>query len=146
RLLDAPELFARLVLMLQREVAERIAAAPGSKTYGTLSVIAQLVASVRPILRVPPSAFTPPPKVESTVLLIEPRREALPSEEERRAGRRVVRATFAQRRKQLVNSLGSLPPEPAAVLDRLHIDRRRRPESLSVGDFRALAGALAAAS
>jgi len=142
RLLDAPEIFGRLVLMLQREVAERIAAGPGSKTYGTLSVIVQLVASVRSILRVPASAFTPRPKVDSTVLVIDPFVDRLPSEEERRAVRRVVRTTFSQRRKQLVNSLAPLTPEPEKVLDRVGIDRRRRPETLSVEDFRSLAGAL----
>ena len=142
RLLDAPEIFGRLVLMLQREVAERIAAGPGSKTYGTLSVIVQLVASVRSILRVPASAFTPRPKVDSTVLVIDPFVDRLPSEEERRAVRRVVRTTFSQRRKQLVNSLAPLTPEPEKVRDRVGIDRRRRPETLSVEDFRSLAGAL----
>ena len=144
RLLDSPELFRRLVLMLQREVADRIAAPPGSKTYGRLSVTVQLVASVRPVIRVPSSAFTPRPKVDSAVIVIEPFHERLPDEAERRAVREVVRTAFSQRRKQLVNSLAPLTADPAKVLERLHIDPRRRPESLSVEDFRNLAGALAA--
>src|SRR3972149_11631757 len=65
QLLETPAHFARLVLMLQREVAERLCAAPGSKAYGALSVMAQLVAVMRIALRVPPAAFSPRPKVAS---------------------------------------------------------------------------------
>jgi 16S rRNA (adenine1518-N6/adenine1519-N6)-dimethyltransferase len=142
RLLGEPELFDRLVLMLQREVAERICAAPGSKAYGALSVVVQLVADARIALRVPPTAFAPPPKVESAVVVIEPHRPAPLDATERRAVRTLVRIAFSRRRKQLVNVIAPLARDPRAVLDALGIDPRRRPETLAPAEFVRLAVAL----
>ncbi len=96
-----------MALMLQREVAERVASPPGGKTYGSLSVFTQLRCDVRLALRVPAGAFRPPPKVESAVLHLRVLREPrVPLADERRF-ETVVRAAFAQRRKVLANALGA---------------------------------------
>jgi 16S rRNA (adenine1518-N6/adenine1519-N6)-dimethyltransferase len=142
KLLEDPLLFHRLILMLQREVAERICAAPDNKSYGALSVVVQVVANPRIALRVPPSAFAPRPQVESAVVVIEPRRPAPLDARERRALRRVVRTAFTQRRKQLGNALAPLTGDPRAVLSALDIDPRRRPETLPPAEFVRLARAL----
>jgi 16S rRNA (adenine1518-N6/adenine1519-N6)-dimethyltransferase len=142
KLLEDPAVFRRLILMLQREVAERICAAPSTKSYGALSVVVQVVAEPRIALRVPPSAFAPRPQVESAVVVIEPRRPPSLDAHGRRALRRVVRTVFTQRRKQLGNALAPLTGDPRAVLSALDIDPRRRPETLSPADFVRLARAL----
>src|SRR5207248_2626212 len=103
----APRAIDAMALMLQREVAERVAAAPGSKVYGSLSVHVQLHWHVELALRVPPGAFRPPPKVESAVLRLAPLpspRVDLPDEQRFEA---VVRAAFARRRKTLANALAT---------------------------------------
>jgi len=142
QLLGVPELFSRLVLMLQREVAERLVAPHGGKTYGALSVAVQTIADVRIALRVPPSAFAPPPKVESAVVVIEPRSPPPLSADERRALRIVVRTAFSRRRKQLANVIAPLTPHPHEVLRQLDLDPRQRPETLSPADFVRLAAVL----
>ena len=141
-LLDTPELFSRLVLMLQREVAERLGAGPGGKDYGGLSVVVQAVAEARVALRVPASAFAPRPKVESAVVVLTPRRPTPLSAERRRALRHVVRTAFARRRKQLVNVVAPLTDDPRGALAALGFDPRARPETLSPADFIRLADAL----
>ena len=103
----APRAIDAMALMLQREVAERVAAAPGNKVYGSLSVHVQLHWHVELALRVPPGAFRPPPKVESAVLRLTPLpgpRVDLPDEQHFEA---VVRAAFARRRKTLANALAT---------------------------------------
>jgi 16S rRNA (adenine1518-N6/adenine1519-N6)-dimethyltransferase len=142
RLLGEPELFARLVLMLQREVAERLCATPGRKVYGALSVVVQTVAEARIAMQVPPGAFAPRPKVDSAVVVIEPRRPTPLGPPERRALRTVVRTAFSRRRKQLANVIAPLTPDPHAVLERLRLDPRCRPETLAPDDFVRLAQAL----
>lgn len=127
------------VFLVQREVAERMAAAPGSKTYGALSVALQSVAGVELLFTVPASAFKPPPKVESALVRVTPRADPVvpPALEERY--RRMVRGAFAQRRKQMrrvVRSLAALDATAAdAMLARAGIDPAARPEVLSAGDF-----------
>lgn len=143
QLLSAPRMFRRMVLMLQWEVAERICSPPGSKAYGALSVMMQLVADVRIAFRVPPGAFHPKPKVDSAVIVVEPRARPEVSPEELGAVRRVVRTAFNQRRKQLANALRPLHPQAERVLDAIGIDPRRRPETLSVGEFVEIARAFA---
>ncbi len=139
QLLDQPERFTRLVLMLQREVAERLCATPGEKAYGALSVMVQVVAEARIALRVPPGAFVPPPKVDSAVVVLTPRRPAPLDAPARRALRHVVRTAFSRRRKQLVNVLAPLSDDPRALLATLGFDPRARPETLSPADFVRLA-------
>jgi len=135
-----------MALMLQREVAERVAAPPGSKTYGSLSVFTQLYCDVHLALRVPPGAFRPPPKVESAVLHLRVLREPrVPLGDERRF-ETVVRAAFAQRRKMLANALGAGLGLPAEIVRRAAttagVDPTRRAETLTLSEFAALTAGL----
>lgn len=145
RLCDAHATIAEMALMLQREVAERVAAPPGSRTYGGLSVLVQLHWEVRPALQVPPGAFRPPPLVESAVLHLRSRGAmAVPVGDEARF-RRVVLAAFGQRRKAIANALAAGLHVPASTArERLRlagIDATRRAETLSVEEFARLAAA-----
>jgi 16S rRNA (adenine1518-N6/adenine1519-N6)-dimethyltransferase len=100
------------------------------------------MAEARIALRVPPIAFAPRPRVESAVMVIEPRRPAALGTDARRALRRVVRTAFSRRRKQLVNVLAPLTRAPRAVLTALDLDPQRRPETLAPADFVRLTRAL----
>lgn len=130
----------RMTLMFQLEVAERIAAAPDTPAYGRLSVLAQWTCQVALLLRLPPAAFTPPPKVWSAVVGFEPRPQqpepALFSTMER-----LTAAAFGQRRKMLRGSLRGLGGE--ALLDRAGISGERRAETLDVAEFDRLVRLLA---
>ena len=135
-----PPFFDRLVLMFQREVAERIVAAPGSKTYGRLSVLAQWRTEAKILFDVHPSAFVPPPKVTSSVVQFVPR--AAPLACDRRTLERVTEAAFGQRRKMLRQSLKSLGADPLKLLEAAGIEPTRRAEEIPVAGFVALANAL----
>jgi 16S rRNA (adenine1518-N6/adenine1519-N6)-dimethyltransferase len=132
-----------MALMLQREVAERVAAPPGSRIYGSLSVLTQLYCDVRLALRVPPGAFRPAPQVESAVIhlrvLPEPR---VPVTDERRF-HAIVRAAFAQRRKTLANAvaggLGVPVEQVREAAERAGVDPGRRAETLTIPEFFRLA-------
>jgi len=144
-LLGEPPRPRRLVLMVQREVAERIAAPPGKMSY--LSVFVQYHARVRVALRVPPTAFEPEPAVDSAVIVVEPfdADDRLdPAAED--ALWRLVQAAFRERRKMLHNVLArQLPVDAgrvAAALATAGIDPDRRPQTLAVGEWLALAAAL----
>ncbi len=126
----------RLTLMFQWEVAERIAAEPGTAAYGRLSVLAQWICATSLLLKLPPAAFTPPPKVFSAVLGLVPRAEQ-PSPTLFAAMERVTAAAFGQRRKMLRGSLRSLGGE--ALLGRASIDGVRRAETLTVAEYTRLA-------
>ena len=145
RLLLAPARFPRLVLMLQKEVAQRVAAGPGSRSYGSLSVLVALHAEARLAFDVPPRCFAPPPKVDSAVVrldaVVEPRADV----GDEVLFRRVVRGAFSQRRKTLRNSLrGAFGDEAARLLlERAGIDPGRRAEELDLGEFASLARAAA---
>jgi 16S rRNA (adenine1518-N6/adenine1519-N6)-dimethyltransferase len=133
----------RLVLMFQKEVAERLAAPPGSRDYGRLSVALQWRADVKRLFDLPPRAFTPPPKVTSSVVEIRPLAQPRdPADAE--ILERVTAAAFNQRRKMLRQSLRSVAPDAAALLAAAEIDGTARAENLSVEQFCALARALAA--
>ena len=136
-----PPWYDRLVLMFQREVAERIVAPPGSKTYGRLSVLAGWRTESRILFDVAPSAFVPPPKVTSSLVQFVPRQ--LPLGCDRRTLERVTEAAFGQRRKMLRQSLKSLGGDPAALLQAAGIDPTERAEQIPVEGFVALANALA---
>lgn len=135
-----PPWYDSLVLMFQREVAERIVAPPGSKTYGRLSVLAGWRAESRILFDVAPSAFVPPPKVTSSLVQIVPRRAPLACD--RRTLERVTEAAFGQRRKMLRQSLKSLGMDPAALLDEAGIEPTERAEQIPVEGFVALTRAL----
>src|SRR4029434_7694633 len=106
-LVGAGDAIDETALMLQREVVERVAAPPGGKTYGSLSVFTQLRCDVRLALRVPAGAFRPPPKVESAALALTALRATRAPPADERRFETVVRAAFAQRRKMLANALGA---------------------------------------
>jgi 16S rRNA (adenine1518-N6/adenine1519-N6)-dimethyltransferase len=132
--------FDRLVLMFQKEVALRLAAAPRSKDYGRLSVITQWLAEPRRLFDIPPQAFTPPPKVTSSVVELRPREAPLAAD--RATLERVTAAAFGQRRKMLRHSLRSLVGDPATLLATVGIAGTARAEELTVAEFCALARAL----
>ena len=141
-----PPRASRIVLLVQREVADRIVAAPGSKEYGALSVNVQSVADGRVAFRVAPGSFTPPPRVESAVVVIDPRPVPTVAPEHEASYRRLVQDAFGMRRKQMrrvVRSIAGLDAERAdAVLDAASIDPTTRPETLSPADFERLRAAL----
>jgi 16S rRNA (adenine1518-N6/adenine1519-N6)-dimethyltransferase len=138
-----PPWYDRLVLMFQREVAERIAAAPGGKQYGRLSVLASWRAKAKILFDVHPSNFVPPPKVTSSVVELVPRPEPLPCNRE--LLERVTGAAFGQRRKMLRQSLKSLGGDPLALLAVAGIAPTARAEEIPVEGFVALARAFEAA-
>ena len=134
--------FASLTLMFQKEVAERLAAAPRGHAYGRLSVIAQWLCDVRLLFDIPPQAFVPPPKVTSTVVRLTPRPAPLAAAEFAIL-ERMTKAAFGQRRKMLKGALRGLVADPAALLAAAGIDPAARAEELSVEQFCALARAFA---
>lgn len=123
---------ADLTVMVQREVVQRLAAAPGDPSRGQLSVAVQLLMQVEPLLEVDPECFDPPPQVVSAVVRLVPK-ESLPIEENKRKDfTRLVRQAFASRRKTLHNNL---PEIPDSVWAETGIDSRRRAEELSGEEF-----------
>jgi 16S rRNA (adenine1518-N6/adenine1519-N6)-dimethyltransferase len=141
RWLRAPAGLVRLVLLVQREVAARLAAAPGTAAYGRLSVLAQWAARVEALFELPPGAFRPPPKVHSRVVRLTPHREP-PVPVRLATLERVTAAAFGQRRKMLRSSLKSLGRDPAALCAAAGIAPARRAETLTLAEFAALADAL----
>lgn len=136
-----PPFWTSMTLMFQKEVAERIVAKPGGKAYGRLALLAQWRCDARIVLSLPASAFTPPPKVESAVVLLtalpQPRFPAKPKVLER-----VVAAAFNQRRKMLRSSLRGLDGQIEARLERLGIPPTARAEEIGLEQFCALASDL----
>jgi 16S rRNA (adenine1518-N6/adenine1519-N6)-dimethyltransferase len=133
-----PPWYAGMALMFQREVADRLVAAPGGKTYGRLSVLTQWRCEAAIAMTLGPSAFVPPPKVSSAVVRLVPRPVPLP------AGRpgtlaRVTAAAFGQRRKMLRQSLKMLTAAPELLLREAEIDPELRAETVPVAGFARLA-------
>jgi 16S rRNA (adenine1518-N6/adenine1519-N6)-dimethyltransferase len=135
-----PPWYESLTLMFQREVAERIVAEPGSKTYGRLGVLAGWRTNAEILFDVPARAFTPPPKVTSSVVQLIPNPRPLATDPA--VLERVVAAAFGQRRKMLRQSLRSLGLDPLALLAAAGIDQTRRAEEIDVADFVALANGI----
>jgi 16S rRNA (adenine1518-N6/adenine1519-N6)-dimethyltransferase len=133
-----PPWYRRMALMFQKEVAERIVAAPGTKAYGRLAVIAQWRTKPKLAFAVSPAAFTPPPTVASAVVVFEPIERPAPECSVKALGA-VTAAAFGQRRKMLRQSLKSLLPEPEALLAAGGIAPTLRGEALTVRDFARLA-------
>lgn len=136
-----PPWYDAAVLMFQREVAERIVAVPGTKSYGRLSVLAQWRCETRILFDVNPSAFVPPPKVTSSLVRLLPR--ATPLTCDRTLLEAVTQAAFGQRRKMLRQSLRSLGVDPLALLSAAGLNPTARAEEIAVAGFVALARALA---
>jgi 16S rRNA (adenine1518-N6/adenine1519-N6)-dimethyltransferase len=136
-----PPWWRTLTLMLQREVANRIVAAPGSKDYGRLSVLSQWRSKAQIVMNVHRSAFVPPPKVMSAVVHVVP--TEMPNGVELSVLERLTEAAFGQRRKMLRSSLKDLPGGLEA-LEKLGIDTARRAETISVSEYVEVARELAA--
>jgi 16S rRNA (adenine1518-N6/adenine1519-N6)-dimethyltransferase len=137
-----PPWYDSLVLMFQREVAERIVAPPGSKTFGRLSVLAGWRTEAKILFDVSAAAFVPPPKVTSSIVRLVPRPAPLPCD--RRTLERVTEAAFGQRRKMLRQSLRTLGADPRPLLAAAGIAETARAEDIPVEGFVALARAFAA--
>lgn len=134
-LFSQKEVIADMHFLLQREVVERLVAAPGSKRYGRLSVMAQFHCRIEKLFLVKPGAFSPPPRVVSALVRLVPRdRPPVEADEERLA--QLVARAFSKRRKTLKNALSDLlSPEEIASAG---VDPERRPEQLSLAEFAAL--------
>lgn len=132
----------RAVYLVQKEVADRLCAEPGTKEYGALTVNVAALARAETVFRVPAGAFSPPPKVESAVVRITPRENPLIAPTEERAFKALVQGAFGMRRKQMrrvIRSLNALGPDEAdELLQRVGIDPEVRPETLSPDQFAAL--------
>jgi len=137
-----PPWYDQLVLMFQREVAERIVASPGSKSYGRLAVLSAWRTEARILFDIPAQAFLPPPKVISSVVRLVPRTNPLACDAE--ALQRLTQAAFGQRRKMLRQSLKSISSDPHALLATAGLDPTARAEDIPVEGFVALARAFVA--
>lgn len=132
-----PPWYDMLVLMFQREVADRITAQVDEEAYGRLAVLANWRAETKRLFDIAPSAFVPPPKVTSSVVRLVPRPSPEPCD--RRALERVTAAAFGQRRKMLRQSLKSLGADPAQLAAAADVDPTRRAETIPVNGFVAMA-------
>ena len=137
-----PPWYESMTLMFQREVAERIVAKPGSKTFGRLGVLAGWRTEARIVFDIDPRAFSPAPKVVSSVVHLTPRAASLAADPG--TLEKVVAAAFGQRRKMLRQSLKTLGVDPLPLLDAAGIDGTERAEDIDIAGFVALAGAFAA--
>jgi len=146
RFIESRSVFASLTLMLQKEVAERMTATPGGKDYGPLSIFTQIVSDFSIQFLIKPSAFFPPPKVDSAVVHMVWKKRPWAEVEDIEWFRRVVKGSFGYRRKTLMNALKhsglSLTEEGAERMKRIGIDPQRRPETLTIEDYVRLADIL----
>lgn len=146
RFIEARDLFSTLTLMFQREVAERMIAPPGKKEYGSLSIFFQLYSNLSIRFFIRPSAFFPPPKVESAVVQIVWREKPLVEVRDPEWFQQVVRGCFGYRRKTLLNALKHsgllLPADVEGRMSWAGIDPRRRPETLNIQEYATLAEVL----
>ncbi len=146
RFIESKEIFSTLTLMLQKEVAERMAAPPGGKAYGPLSIFIQLAADLSLPFFIKPSCFTPPPRVDSAVVHLTWKKKPLVGAQNEAWFKRVVRGCFCYRRKTLMNALRhsglSLPADTGERVKNIGIDSQRRPETLTIQEFARLADAL----
>jgi 16S rRNA (adenine1518-N6/adenine1519-N6)-dimethyltransferase len=146
RFIESKQLFSTLTLMLQREVAERMIASPAGKDYGPLSIFAQSVSDLSIKFYIKPSAFFPPPKVDSAVIHMVWKERSLVKLEEEDWFKKVVKGCFSYRRKRLINALRHadllLPEDLENKIEKIGIDSRRRPETLTIQEFVCLADAL----
>ena len=143
--LEKADSYLGMTLMFQTEVALRLAAAPGNKDYGRLSVLTQWLCEVGLAFDISPTAFTPPPKVGSTVVQLTPRAQpAYPAD--RATLTRVTAAAFGQRRKMLRSSLKQISDNPKQLLGEAGVDATARAEQLSIKEYCAIARTLTALS
>ena len=125
-------MFADATLMVQKEVADRLAARPGTRDYGVLTVMMEVHGKIRRLLNLPPGAFRPPPKVHSSVIQVTFAPPPVKISDPRRL-EQVAKALFSQRRKMIANSLKTITQDPLPFLKATGIDPKRRPETLTPG-------------
>jgi 16S rRNA (adenine1518-N6/adenine1519-N6)-dimethyltransferase len=144
RVIDARAVVNRCVVMIQKEMADRIVAKPGTKEYGAIGVMLRTYADISTVVRVPAGSFLPPPKIDSTVIKLVPLAQPRTPISDEKHYSNVVHAAFGQRRKTLRNALQSLwaVEKVDAALATTAIDGMRRGETLDIPDFGALAMAL----
>ncbi len=146
RFIESKEAFSTFTLMLQKEVAERMVAPPGKKEYGPLSIFVQLFLDISIRFFIKPSAFFPPPKVDSAVVHMVWKKKPMIEKKDEEWFKRVVKACFGYRRKTLINALRhselSLPESVRLRMEKIGIDPRRRPETLTIEEFANLAEVL----
>ncbi|HVF46886.1 MAG TPA: 16S rRNA (adenine(1518)-N(6)/adenine(1519)-N(6))-dimethyltransferase RsmA [Pyrinomonadaceae bacterium] len=132
KLIVERQAFSKLILMLQREVADRISAAPGNSDRGFLTVLTEAAFDTRKLMDVPPEAFTPAPKVWSSVIELTPKQ---PSAGDEPDFRRLVSAAFEQKRKTILNNLKRFEKNAGVLLSDASIDPKRRAETLSLDEW-----------
>jgi len=135
RLIKARQDLVSMTLTIQREVAERIVAGPGSKDYGVLSIMVQYYAEPSIKFIVPKGAFRPVPKVDSAVIHLRMRKQPVVEVKDEPLFIRIVKTSFSQRRKTLANSLKSVSADIKELLSAAGIDPQRRPETLTIEEF-----------
>ncbi len=145
RWLDRLDRLERMTLMFQREVAARITAPPGSRTYGRLSVLVQWLCDARSLMHLPARAFVPPPKVASSLVQLTPRQQPL-APADKPSLERVLAAAFGQRRKMLRASLKSLVARPEELLEAAGVPATARAEEIDIAGFCRLARCYQAAA
>lgn len=135
---EGKENLPSMTLTLQKEVAERITATPNSKAYGVLSLMIQFFGASKLLFKIPAGAFTPKPKVDSAVIRID--RHAAPPVilKNRALFDKIIKVSFAGRRKMIANTLKTLYPDIRPMLNEVNIEPSRRPETLSMEDFAAI--------
>jgi 16S rRNA (adenine1518-N6/adenine1519-N6)-dimethyltransferase len=142
RFIESKETFSTFTLMLQKEVAERMVAPPGGKEYSPLSIFIQMFSDVSIRFFIKPSAFFPPPKVESAVVQMVWKEKPMIETNDEEWFKRVVKACFCYRRKTLVNALKhselTLPESIELKMEAIGIDPRRRPETLTIQEYASL--------
>lgn len=135
-----------ITIMMQKEVADRLKAPPGSKTYGAISVAVQYYCTIEHITNVPKEVFIPQPKVDSAVLRLDIRKEKPVVLKNEKVFFQCIKSGFGQRRKTLLNSLtgamGASKEEVNSILEKVGIEGRRRAETLSIEEFAAIANEL----
>ncbi|MBN47877.1 MULTISPECIES: 16S rRNA (adenine(1518)-N(6)/adenine(1519)-N(6))-dimethyltransferase RsmA [unclassified Methylophaga] len=141
-LLDQATLIEDMCFMLQKEVVERICAAPGNKSYGRLSIMIQYQCMAEQLFIVPPTAFDPPPKVDSAIIYLQPRKQFVGGDVCIKTLGTLVTQAFRQRRKTIANTLKN--SVSLSELERQGIDPKQRPETLSVEQYVALAQSVGA--
>jgi 16S rRNA (adenine1518-N6/adenine1519-N6)-dimethyltransferase len=143
RFIESEEIFSSFTLMLQKEVAERMVASPGGKEYGPLSIFIQMASDVSICFFIKPSAFFPPPKVESAVVQMAWKERPIIGLQNEEWFKKVVKACFGYRRKTLINALKhselTLPESIELKMEKIGIDPRRRPETLTIQEYASLA-------
>ncbi len=142
KLLERDVRLVTATLTIQKEVAERIVASPGGKSYGVLTLMVQYYTEPSILFYIPRGAFVPPPRVDSAVIRLKRRQTPPVQVQDEALFFRIIKSSFSQRRKTISNSLKTLSKDIKGALEQAGIDYRRRPETLSMEDFARLSKVL----